>query len=110
MKAIRILGRNINSAFKSVVRNFSLSIASVACTTITLILVAIAVIVTINVNNVTTLMEEELTVVVFVNKDATSEEVKNIENELNNLKNKKEVVYKSKEERKLEMQNSDDSL
>lgn len=110
MKAFRILNRCIRDSFKSVMRNISLSMASIVCTTITLILVAIAIIVTVNVNNVTTLMEEELTVVVFVNKDATSEEVKNIENELNNLKNKKEVVYKSKEERKLEMQNSDDGL
>ena len=110
MKAFRILNRCIRDSFKSVMRNISLSMASIVCTTITLILVAIAIVVTVNINNVTTLMEEELTVVVFVNKDATTEEVNNIKTELDKLENIKEVVYKSKDERKLEMQNSDDSL
>ena len=44
MKAIRILGRNIRDSFKSVFRNFSLSLASIACIIITLIVVSIAMI------------------------------------------------------------------
>ena len=50
MKAIRIFGRNIRDAFKSVFRNFSLSFASISCITITLLVVAIAVILSYNVN------------------------------------------------------------
>ena len=75
MKAIRILGRNIKSAFKSVVRNFSLSIASVACTTITLILVAIAVVLTMNVNNFTKELESELTIVTYLEEDTSEEDI-----------------------------------
>ena len=42
MKLFRMLGRSIRDAFKSVIRNFSLSLASISCITITLIIVAIA--------------------------------------------------------------------
>lgn len=43
MKLFRMLGRSIRDAFKSVIRNFSLSLASISCITITLIIVAIAI-------------------------------------------------------------------
>ena len=38
MKPIRMLGRSIRDAVKSVIRNFSLSLASISCITITLII------------------------------------------------------------------------
>ena len=41
MKIIRIFVRNVRDAFRSVVRNFSLSLAAITCITITLILVAL---------------------------------------------------------------------
>ena len=48
MRAFRIFFRSIRDALKSVVRNFSLSFASIMCTTITLILVAVAVVMSFN--------------------------------------------------------------
>ncbi len=71
MKVFRIISRSIRDSFKSIFRNFSLSMASVICTTITLILVAIAIILTINVNNVTKTLEQELTIVVYVKRDTS---------------------------------------
>ena len=53
MKALRMLTRSIRDAFKSVVRNFSLSLASISCITITLIIVALAIIASFNVDNFT---------------------------------------------------------
>ena len=53
MRLFRILSRNIRDSFKSVFRNFSLSIASISCITITLIVVAIAIILSANVNEFT---------------------------------------------------------
>ena len=79
MKAFRILARSIRDSFKSVFRNFSLSIASILCTTITLVLVAIAIIVSININHITKDLEEELTIVVYVNADTSDERIKDIE-------------------------------
>ena len=57
MKAFRILGRNIRDSFKSVFRNFSLSLASISCITITLIVVAVAIILSINVTNFTKIVD-----------------------------------------------------
>ncbi len=110
MKFFRIIGRSIRDSFKSVFRNFSLSMASVICTTITLILVAIAIVVSVNVNNITKMMEEELTIVVYVEQEATDEDINNIENSLNKLSNILDVTYKSKEEWRLEMKNYSETL
>ena len=110
MRACRIFFRSIRDAFKSVVRNFSLSFASIMCTTITLILVAVAMVAAANVNNATKLIEDELTVVVYLNCDVTSEQIENIKTELNSYKNVLETTYKSKDEWKLEMSEYDDSF
>ena len=69
MKAIRIFFRSFREAFKSVFRNFSLSIASVTCTAITLVLVSLAILVSYNVNHVTQKLENELTIVVYLEGD-----------------------------------------
>ena len=63
MKVIRIIGRSITNAGKSIARNFSLSMASITCTIITLILVSLGVLVSYNVNNITKDIEKELTIV-----------------------------------------------
>ncbi len=110
MRACRIFFRSIRDAFKSVVRNFSLSFASIMCTTITLILVAVAMVAAANVNNATKLIEDELTVIVYLNGDVTSEQIENIKTELNGYKNVLETTYKSKDEWKLEMSEYDDSF
>jgi len=110
VKAFRILLRSIRDSLKSVFRNFSLSIASILCTTITLVLVAIAIVVTVNVNHVTKDLEEELTIVVYAKEETTDEELEKIEKEIKNIKNVKTVEAKSKEEWRLEMKNYSDTL
>ena len=104
MKAIRILFRNINSAFKSVVRNFSLSIASVACTTITLILVALSVLISLNVNNFTHELEEELTIVTYLNEGVEDQQIEKIKAQIANVDGFESLEFKSKDEWKAEMQ------
>ena len=59
MKAIRILNRSLRDAFKSVFRNFSLSIASITCIAITLVLVAVSLVLSSNVNQFTKDIENE---------------------------------------------------
>ncbi len=110
VKAFRILKNSIRDSFKSVFRNFSLSIASVLCTTITLILVAIAIVVTVNVNYVTKSMEKELTIVVYANRDVTDEQINNIESSIKKIDVVDSVEFKSKEEWKLEMKQYSETL
>lgn len=110
VKAFRIFVRSIRDSVKSVFRNFSLSIASILCTTITLVLVAIAIVATVNVNHVTKDMEEELTIVVYANEETTDEQLKTLEKEIKNISTVKKVVAKSKEEWRLEMKSYSDTL
>ena len=104
MKPFRMLGRCIRDAFKSVIRNFSLSLASISCITITLIIVAVAIIASFNVNNFTTAIERDMTIVVFVDSDATAEDVERIENKIKVLSNVDKYTFQTKQEVKEKMQ------
>lgn len=110
MKAIRIIVRSIRDSYKSVFRNFSLSVASIACTTITLILVAVAIVLSYNINENAKRIEKELTIVVYLNRETTPEVVEEIKGKINNLKNVNNVEYKSKDAWKLEMQSTSKTL
>ena len=87
MKAFRIFGRNIRDSFKSVFRNFSLSLASISCITITLIVVAIAIVLSQNVNNFTKIVERDVTIVAFLDVDITEEEIDDVYDEIISLDN-----------------------
>jgi len=99
MRAIRIFIRNIASAIKSITRNFSLSLASIICTTITLVIVSIAIIFSANVNNFAKELEESLTIIVYVDSSATEEEIATIKSKILEIKNVKSdsLIYKDKE-------------
>ena len=108
MKFFRMLRRSIRDAFKSVFRNFSLSLASISCITITLIIVAISIIVTFNVQSFTREMEKDLTIVVFLDNDTTEEEVNTIRERLENMTNVESLTYQSKSSIKDEMSSESD--
>lgn len=103
MKIFRIIGRSISGAAKSIARNFSLSMASITCTVITLILVSLGLLVSYNVNNITKDIEKELTIVVFMQKDITEEELKTTEEKLKKIDNVEKVTFTSKETIKNDM-------
>lgn len=103
MKVIRIIGRSITNAGKSIARNFSLSMASITCTIITLILVSLGVLVSYNVNTITKDIEKELTIVVFMKKETTSEELDKTKEALSKIDNVADVKYNSKEDIKKDM-------
>ena len=96
MKALRILTRNIRDSFKGVFRNFSLSLASISCITITLIVVAISIILSYNVNNFTTLVEKDVTIVAFLDVDVKEEDRQLVLSEIKKLNNIEKIDFKSK--------------
>lgn len=104
MKLFRMLGRSIRDAFKSVIRNFSLSLASISCITITLIIVAIAIMASFNVENFTKEIEKDLTIVVFLDTDATEKDINNVKDELDKTSNIEKYEFQSKQEVKEQMQ------
>ncbi len=110
MRAVRILSRSIRDSFKSVFRNFPLSMASILCTTITLILVAVAIFLSYNVRQVTNTLEHELTIVVYLNRDTTEEQKIEIQNDLKTMENVDSYKLKTKEEWKAEMKKESETL
>ena len=105
MKAFRIIYRSLRDSLKSICRNFSLSMASILCATITLLIVGVSLIVAQNVENATLKLEEELNIVVYLDKDSTSEDLEFLKTKIEKMDNVKEVTTKSKEEWAKEMSN-----
>jgi len=103
MKVFRMLGRGIRDAFKSAIRNFSLSLAAISCISITLLVVAVALIGSLNAENFTKNIKEDVTMVVFVNIKADDLDIERIDKEIRAIPNVESVTYKSKEEQKAEM-------
>jgi len=104
MKLIRMLGRSVRDAFKSVIRNFSLSLASISCITITLIIVAIAIIASFNVQNFTKEIEQDLTIMVFMDNDVTEDELDEAKTRLDKIKNIEKYSLQTKVEVKNQIQ------
>lgn len=106
MKAFRIISRNIRDAFKGVFRNFSLSLASISCITITLIVVAVSIILSYNVNNFTTLVEKDVTIVAFLDNELSDSEIDDINNQIGSLDNVEKYEFNSKSDITKEMMES----
>lgn len=110
MKLLRMINFSLRDAFKSVFRNFSLSLASITCITITLVIVAVSLILSANVENFSKKIREDVTMVVYVNNGATTEQVETIRQQIASLDNIATLDFKSKDMVKQEMQSSDEFL
>lgn len=103
MKIFRMLGRSIRDAFKSVFRNFSLSLASISCITITLIIVALSVIASFNVENFTEVIENDLTIVAFMDNDSSQEDLDKMKENLDAIDNVESYTFEDKKQVKEDM-------
>lgn len=98
MKFFRNIRRYFRDAMKSVIRNFSLSLASISCIAITLIVVGISIVLSYNVENMTDSIKKDVTMVVFLKSDTTEDEVKDIQKKITNMGNIEKIKFKSKKE------------
>lgn len=110
MKSFRAFFRSVRDAFKSVGRNFSLSLASVSCITITLIIISSAILFSRNVENFANEIKQDVTIVAFLNSDVLEEERKVFESEIKKLDNVETYEFKSKREVKDAMAKDYDEL
>ena len=110
MKVCRILGRNIRDSFKGVIRNFSLSLASISCITITLIVVSISIILSYNVNSFAENVEKDVTIVAFMNNDITDEEKDDVLERIKEINGIDSITYQSKTDIAAEMMASSEDL
>ena len=108
MRLFRSINRYFRDAFKSVIRNFSLSLASISCIAITLIVVAISIVLSYNVEKMTQHVSSNISIVVFLNGDTKDSEVLKVGEEIKSLDNIAEVKFKSKKEYALETKKLDE--
>ena len=109
MKALRILGRNIRDSIRGIWRNLSLSLASISCITITLLVVSIAMILSANVNSFTSQIENDVTIVTFLNKDIDEKAIKDIYKEINKIEYVESIEFKGKDTIASDMMKSSDT-
>lgn len=98
MKFFRSINRYFRDAFKSVFRNFSLSLASISCITITLIVVAISIVLSYNVEKMTQHVSSNISIVIFLKGDTKDADVLKFGEDIKKLDNIAEVTFKSKKE------------
>lgn len=111
MKLFRMIKNGIRDAFKSVIRNFSLSIASISCISITLVVVSLALLVAFNVENFSNKVGDNVTIVSYLTLGATEDDVKEFEEELLKMDNIQEDFKKqTPQERKQQLIEENDFL
>ena len=108
MRLFRSLSRYFRDAAKSVIRNFSLSLASISCITITLIVVAISIVLSYNVENMTKHVSSNISIVVFLKGETTEEQVRQVKENISRLDNIADISFKSKKEYAEETKEMDD--
>ncbi|MDD6223446.1 MAG: permease-like cell division protein FtsX [bacterium] len=96
--------RNIRDAFKSVYRNFSLSLASISCITITLVVVAIALMASLNIDHFTKNIRKDVTIVVFAKEEVEKDKIGVLQARIEQLDNVHSVTYRSNDEEKQRIQ------
>lgn len=87
MKLFRMMRYSVRDAFKSVFRNFSLSLASISCISITLVVVSLALLASFNVDRISSEIKSDVTMIVFLNLGITDEAVERFEADLNSMEN-----------------------
>ncbi len=111
MKLFRSINRYFRDAWKGVIRNFSLSVASISCITITLIVVALSIVLSCNVEKMTQHVRSNISIIVFMDKEFNYEkDHKNVEKEFYNTGNINKPKYKSKSEYAEEIKKMDEKF
>ena len=103
MKSFRMIFRSLRDAVKSVIRNFSLSLASITCITITLVIIASALLISDNVKNFTNEIKRDVTIVAFLESDVDDKVREDFEISIKKNDNIETFTFKSKEEVKQDM-------
>lgn len=108
MKFFRSIGRYFRDARKSIIRNFSLSLASISCITITLIVVALSIVLSYNVEEMTKHVSSNISIVLFLEGKTTEQDEAVIKKQLEDMENIDEIIFKSKEDYAKETKEMDD--
>ena len=98
VSCIRNLPKHTMTAIRSIWRNGVMSVSSIFAVTVTLLLIGVIGIIAINVQDLTTDVEQSLTIHVQLVREATPEQVEQVGQEIQQIGQIKSVTYSSKDE------------
>lgn len=110
MKLFRMIGHSIRDAFKSLIRNFSLTIASASCIVITLLIVSLSMLLSTNVDNFANNIKKDVTIITFLDRNISDSDIAMIQNKLKKLDNIDSFEYFSKKQNLNSMKESSKDL
>lgn len=110
MKLFRIISRNVRDAGRNIIRNGSLSIASISCITITLVIVAISILSSYNIDHLTKLIKQEFTIYIYLEKEVNEKEIKDITSQIKKMSNVDSCQFRSKEDEAKLLTDSSETL
>ncbi len=90
--------RHWRDAFKSFFRNLALSISALAAINVTLIVVGVSAILGVNMQEFTLNVEEDITIIAYLNREVSEEDKTNLIEDLKSDKIVNQVVYRTKDE------------
>ncbi|MCX2454676.1 permease-like cell division protein FtsX [Lacticaseibacillus nasuensis] len=93
---IRTMGRHVGDSLRSLRRNGWMSLAAVSAVTVTLLLVGVFMALLLNVNRVTTQVENDVRVRVYIDANTTKADTAQLKGQLSALKDVKTVKYRSR--------------
>lgn len=102
------IGYFISDAFKSLKRNRTISIASIATVLTTLFIFGAFLLTALNVKNGVTNVQDKVEINVFLKDDATQDQKEAIEEKIKTVQGVKEVVFESKDQAFAKMEGSSD--
>jgi len=94
----RTLKRHLREGFKSIYRNGWMTVASAGAVTVTLILVAVFLAVILNLNEVANKIEADVEIRVLIDRTANEEEVKELREEISEVKGIEQILFASKDD------------
>lgn len=98
VSCIRNLPRHLKSAIQNIWRNGAMSASSVYSVTITLVLIGAIGIIAVNIQDMTLNVQEGLKVYVKMEREATEEQTKGVEEQLKKIPHVTSVLFSSKDE------------
>ena len=108
MKLFRSINRYFRDAGRSVIRNFSLSLASISCITITLIVVALSIVLSYNVEKMTEHVSSNISIIAFLDSEYDDGNTDKIKTQIDGIDNVDKIIFKSKKEYAEETKELDD--
>lgn len=91
-----VIFRHVKDSLRSLRRNGWMSVAAVSAVTVTLLLVGIFMALLLNVSRISTQVENDVRVRVYIDKDATKKQQATLKTELKDMSDVKKVTFRSK--------------